>query len=61
VTGVDHAAVLFVLTGPNRCYGGIVASFSDFSIWCNACDSYITHPSLSYVKKALELSKFADE
>jgi len=42
----------------DRCYAGIVASFSDFSIWCNACDSYITHPSLAYVKKALELSKF---
>jgi hypothetical protein len=39
----------------------ILASYSDFSFWCTACDSYITTPYLQPVLKGLELSKFAEE
>ena len=41
-----------------RCHKAIVASYADFSFWCNKCEDYISHPSLHIVRKAMEISKF---
>lgn len=42
------------------CKDGICSSFSDFSFWCYACDSYIVHSKLAPIRAALNLSKFGE-
>eukprot|EP01102_Stenamoeba_stenopodia_P006345 TRINITY_DN1741_c0_g1_i1.p1 TRINITY_DN1741_c0_g1~~TRINITY_DN1741_c0_g1_i1.p1 ORF type:complete len:431 (+),score=96.02 TRINITY_DN1741_c0_g1_i1:226-1518(+) len=51
----SHAAKHYEETGHP-----IAASFSDFSIWCYACDEYIKHKLLAPVLKGLALSKFGE-
>ncbi|KAL6080520.1 Deacetylase sirtuin-type domain-containing protein [Balamuthia mandrillaris] len=38
----------------------IAASYSDLSVWCYACESYITHPTLANLLKRMSMSKFGD-
>uniref|UniRef100_A0A1B6CBL3 UBP-type domain-containing protein n=1 Tax=Clastoptera arizonana TaxID=38151 RepID=A0A1B6CBL3_9HEMI len=39
----------------------ITLSFTDLSVWCYHCDSYIEHPALFEVKNAANLSKFGEK
>jgi uncharacterized UBP type Zn finger protein len=37
----------------------LAVSFSDLSVWCYACDSYITSPLLSELLQSLSAAKHA--
>lgn len=49
--GVEH----FTSTGHS-----VGVSFSDLSVWCYSCDSYIKHPSLSDILSVVYNFKFGD-
>ncbi len=57
---VEGHMVKHVAPGRMGCAGAVVASFSDFSFWCNTCDEYVASSRLAPVKRAMELSKFGN-
>lgn len=51
----DPVAAAAAASAVRHCIG---VSFSDGSVWCFECDSYITHPTLRPILEAIHLRKF---